>query len=96
MMVVVTVDNVSDQQVARLIFERIRAIPERLRHLTLIWVDGTYKGIDFANWVKSSYFWVFKLSSAPMMLRDSLITKKIGCGKNLRLAQLVLLVSKRL
>jgi hypothetical protein len=95
MIVVVTADNVSDQQVARLIFERIRAIPERLRHLTLIWVDGTYKG-DFANWVKSSYFWVFKLSSAPMMLRDSLITKKIGCGKNLGLAQLVLLVSKRL
>jgi hypothetical protein len=41
MMVVATAANVSDQQGARLIFERIRAILERLRRLTLILVDGT-------------------------------------------------------
>jgi hypothetical protein len=60
MMMVVTVANVSDQQGARLIFERIRAIPERLRCLTLIWVDGTYEGVEFAKWVKSLYFWVLQ------------------------------------
>jgi transposase len=60
MMVVVTAANVSDQQGARLIFERIRAVPERLRRLALIWVDGTYEGVDFAKWVKELYFWVLQ------------------------------------
>jgi transposase len=60
MMVVVTAANISDQQGTRLIFERIRAIPERLRRLTLIWVDGTYEGVEFAKWVKSLYFWVLQ------------------------------------
>jgi putative transposase len=47
MMVVVTAANGSDQQGARLIFSRLAALPERIARLVLIWVDGTYEGVDF-------------------------------------------------
>ena len=31
-----------------------------MRKFYLIWVDGTYEGVDFANWVKGLYFWVLQ------------------------------------
>lgn len=58
MMVVVTAANVSDQQGARLNFARLAQLPERLARLVLIWVDGTYEGIDFMQWTMDTYRWV--------------------------------------
>ncbi len=57
-MVVVTAANVSDQQGARLIFNRLAALPERIARLILIWVDGTYEGVDFRRWTMDTYRWI--------------------------------------
>ena len=57
-MVVVTAANVSDQQGARLIFKRLAALPERIARLILVWVDGTYDGIDFMKWTMDTYGWI--------------------------------------
>jgi putative transposase len=60
MMVVVTAANVSDQQGARLIFERLKAWPHRVKRLVRIWVDGTYDGIDFMKWTMDTYRWILE------------------------------------
>lgn len=60
MMVVVTAANVSDQQGARLIFQRLAALPQRIARLLLIWVDGTYEGGDFMRWTMDTYRWVLE------------------------------------
>lgn len=60
MMVVVTAANVSDQQGARLIFKRLSTLPERITRLVLIWVDGTYDGIDFMHWTMDVYRWILE------------------------------------
>jgi putative transposase len=60
MMVVVTAANVSDQQGARLIFHRLAALPERIGRLILIWVDGTYEGVDFMKWTMDTYRWILE------------------------------------
>lgn len=60
MMVVVTTANVSDQQGARLIFKRLAALPERIAHLMLIWVDGTYEGVAFMQWTMDTYRWILE------------------------------------
>lgn len=57
MMVVVTAANVSDQQGARLIFKRLSQLPERIARLILIWVDGTYEGLDFMQWTLDFMQW---------------------------------------
>lgn len=60
LMVVVTAANVSDQQGARLVFQRLLEWPQRIARLVLIWVDGTYEGIDFMKWVMDTYRWVLE------------------------------------
>lgn len=60
MMVVVTAANISDQHGARLIFARLSALPERIVRLVLIWVDGTYQGVDFMRWTMDTYRWILK------------------------------------
>lgn len=60
MMVVVTAANVSDQQGARLIFKRLSGLPERIARLVLIWVDGTYDGIEFMQWTMDTYRWILE------------------------------------
>jgi putative transposase len=60
MMVVVTAANISDQQGARLIFERLATWPERIKRLMLIWVDGTYEGADFMKWTMDTYHWILE------------------------------------
>jgi transposase len=60
MMVVVTAANVSDQQGARLIFNRLAALPHRIARLILIWADGTYDGIDSMKWTMDTYGWILE------------------------------------
>jgi putative transposase len=60
MMVVVPAANISDQQGARLVFERLAAIPGRIARLVLIWVDGTYEGMDFMQWTMDTYHWILE------------------------------------
>jgi len=48
-MVVVTGANLSDQAGARKIFKRMGGICKKLRK---IWVDGTYRGEAWTNFVK--------------------------------------------
>ena len=60
MMVVVTAANVSDQHGARLVFARLLAVPERIVRLVMIWVDGTYEGIDFMRWTMDTYRWILE------------------------------------
>jgi transposase len=60
MMVVVTAANISDQEGARTIFKRMGAVPERIRRLVLVWVDGTYDGADFRKWTKETYYWMLE------------------------------------
>lgn len=44
----------------RLIFERLATIPQRIARLVLIWVDGTYEGIDFMKWTMDTYHWILE------------------------------------
>jgi transposase len=60
MMVVVTAANVSDQQGARLIFERLSSWQQRMKRMVLIWVDGTYDGVAFMKWTMDTYHWVLE------------------------------------
>lgn len=60
MMVVVTAANISDQKGARLIFERLAALPQRIQRLVRIWVDGTYEGVDFMKWTMDTYRWILQ------------------------------------
>ncbi len=60
MMVVVTAANVSDQAGARLLFNRLAAVPERITRLVRIWVDGTYEGVDFMRWTMDTYRWILE------------------------------------
>jgi putative transposase len=50
----------SDQQRTRLIFSRLAALPERMARLVLIWVDGTYEGVDFMQWTMDTYRWILE------------------------------------
>lgn len=52
LMVVVTGANLSEQKGARKIFKRMGGICKKLRK---IWVDGTYRGEDWTNFVKEEY-----------------------------------------
>lgn len=60
LMVVVTAANVSDPQGARTLFERLAKLPELIRRLVVIWVDGTYAGVEFMKWVMDTYRWVLE------------------------------------
>ena len=60
MMVVVTAANVSDQQGARFVFERLAQHLHRIARLVRIWVDGTYEGIDFMKWTMNTYRWILE------------------------------------
>ena len=60
MIVVVTAANISDPQGARLIFTRLAALPQRIARLSLIWVDGTYAGVDFMKWTMDTYRWILE------------------------------------
>lgn len=60
MMVVVTAANVSDQRGARLLFARLAALPQKIARLTLIWVDGTYEGVEFMQWTMDTYRWILE------------------------------------
>ncbi|NJM78287.1 MAG: transposase, partial [Acaryochloridaceae cyanobacterium RU_4_10] len=60
MMVLVTAANISDQKGARLIFERLAALPQRVKQLVRIWVDGTYEGVDFMIWTMDTYRWILE------------------------------------
>ena len=60
MMVVVTAANVSDKKGARLIFERVARVPQRIARLVLIWVDGGYEGDKFMKWVMDTYRWILE------------------------------------
>ncbi len=60
MMVVVTAADVSDQQGARLIFERLLAWKQRMKRMVRIWVDGTYDGVAFMRWTMDTYHWILE------------------------------------
>lgn len=60
MMVVVTAANVSDKKGARLIFERLAEVPQRIARLVLIWVDGGYEGEKFMKWALDTYRWILE------------------------------------
>jgi putative transposase len=60
MMVVVTAANVSDPAGAKEVFTRLAALPERIARLLVIWVDGTYAGIDFMKWTMDTYRWIIE------------------------------------
>jgi transposase len=60
MMVVVTAADVSDQQGARLIFERLLAWTQRINRMVRIWVDGTYEGVAFMKWTMDTYHWILE------------------------------------
>lgn len=60
MMVVVTAANVSDPHGTRLLFARLSALPQRMTRLVLIWVDGTYAGVDFMQWTRDTYRWMLE------------------------------------
>jgi transposase len=60
LMVVVTAANISDPKGARLLFERLNKFTDRIRRLVLIWVDGTYSGVDFMKWTMDTYHWVLE------------------------------------
>jgi putative transposase len=60
MMVVVTAATVSDPHGARLLFARLSALPQRITRLVLIWVDGTYAGVDFMQWTRDTYRWMLE------------------------------------
>lgn len=52
LLVVVTAASVSDQGGARQVFKRMRGICKKLRK---VWVDGTYRGADWTEFVKERY-----------------------------------------
>jgi putative transposase len=58
MMVVVTSAQVSDKEGAEHIFKRLAAVPDRIRRLIRIWVDGTYEVVDFMKSVMDTYGWI--------------------------------------
>ena len=62
MVMMVKSANISNQQGDRLIFERLAAMSEQIARLILIWVDGTYEGIDFMKWVMDIYDWILETS----------------------------------
>ena len=52
LVVAVTAASISDQAGARKVFKRMGGICKKLRK---VWVDGTYRGADWTNWVKEQY-----------------------------------------
>jgi putative transposase len=52
LMVVVTAASLSDQAGARKIFQQMRGTCKKLRK---VWVDGTYRGVEWTAWVKEPY-----------------------------------------
>jgi putative transposase len=52
LVVVVTAASTSDQAGARKVFKRMSGICKKLRK---VWVDGTYRGADWTEWVKEQY-----------------------------------------
>lgn len=60
MLVVVTAANISDQHGARLSFARLAVVPGLIARLVLIWVDGTYEGVDFKQWTMDTYHWILQ------------------------------------
>lgn len=60
MMVVVTAADISDQQGARLIFERLSVCTQQIQPLVMIWVDGTYDGVAFMKWTIDTYHWILE------------------------------------
>lgn len=52
LIVVVTAASLSDQAGARAIFKRMRGTGKKLRK---VWVEGTYRGVEWTAWVKEQY-----------------------------------------
>ncbi len=57
-MVVGSAANLPERDGAKLLFEKVKDLFPRLK---LIWVDGGYRGKDFAEWVKTTYQWILKV-----------------------------------
>jgi hypothetical protein len=58
--------------------------------LILIWVDGTYEGVDFAKWFKSLYFWVLQTIKCYDDAKEfTLLPKRCVVERTYELAQLV-------
>ncbi len=62
LLVVVTAAAVSDQGGARQIFRRMRGICKKLRK---VWVDGTYRGADWTDFVKEHYRIILEAVTRP-------------------------------
>jgi len=76
MMVVVTAANVSDQKGACLIFERLAGVAQRIARLVRIWVDGSYKGVDFMKWVMDTYRWILEVIKRPENTKGFILLPK--------------------
>jgi hypothetical protein len=52
--------NITNPQGSQTIFERLGAVPERLRRIIIIWVNETYYGAELREWAKKTYYWILE------------------------------------
>ena len=59
--VVITAANVSEQAGAKKVLTKLNQVRDRFNRLITIWVDGGYRGQDFAHWVIDVYHWILSV-----------------------------------
>ncbi len=60
-LVVVTAASVTDYDGARLLLEQLHHRRQKFPRLSLIWVDGGYRGEEFMRWVMDTYRWILEV-----------------------------------
>jgi len=60
-LVVVTAASVTEYDGARAVLAKLNERRQQFPRLSLIWVDGGYRGKDFMEWVMDSYRWILEV-----------------------------------
>lgn len=64
--VLVTAANVPERQGAKQLLKRTHQMGHKLNRLHTIWLDGRYRGEEFAHWVIDMLRWIVKIVLRPL------------------------------
>ncbi|ERN40899.1 transposase [Rubidibacter lacunae KORDI 51-2] len=76
MCVAVTAASVPERQGGKQVLQRLHRLGERVRRISLVWVDGGYSGKPFLQWVMDTCRWIVLLVKRPEAAKGFVLLQK--------------------
>lgn len=64
--VLVTSASIPERQGAKKVLERVHGMRDKVKRLHRIWMDGGYRGQEFAHWVIDMFRWIVEIVLRPL------------------------------